>query len=50
MRELATSFPATPHLDFAIAVEQLTLQKKPNLILNVDGHIAALLLDMMLDM
>jgi len=28
-------------------VEALTLEKKPNLILNVDGAIAALLLDML---
>ncbi len=33
------------HLDFARAVEALTLEKKPNLILNVDGAIAAILLD-----
>jgi ATP-citrate lyase alpha-subunit len=26
-------------------VESLTLEKKPNLILNVDGHIAAIFLD-----
>ncbi len=50
MRDIANTFPSTPHLDFALAVESITLQKKPNLILNVDGHIAALLLDMMQDM
>lgn len=35
-------------LDFALAVEALTTQKKANLILNVDGHIAAMLIDMMI--
>lgn len=35
------------HLDLAKQVEQLTTQKKPNLILNVDGHVAAILLDML---
>ena len=35
-------------LDFALAVEELTTQKKANLILNVDGHIAAMLIDMMI--
>lgn len=33
------------HLKFAKAVEELTLEKKPNLILNVDGVIAAMFLD-----
>ncbi|MFW5703197.1 MAG: citrate/2-methylcitrate synthase [Candidatus Dojkabacteria bacterium] len=33
------------YLNFALAVEQVTLTKKPNLILNVDGLLAALLLD-----
>ncbi len=50
MQEIAKSFPSTKHLDFALAVESLTTQKKPNLILNVDGHIAALLLDMLADL
>lgn len=36
-----------PHLDFALAVEQLTLAKKPNLILNVDGCLAAVMLDLL---
>lgn len=35
----------TPHLDYARAIEQLTTAKKPNLILNVDGALAAILLD-----
>ncbi len=33
-------------LTYALAVEALTLEKKPNLILNVDGHIAVILLDL----
>lgn len=36
-----------PHLDFARAVEKLTTGKKPNLILNVDGALAAILLDLL---
>jgi ATP-citrate lyase alpha-subunit len=36
----------TPHLDFALAVEAVTTTKKENLILNVDGTIAAVLLDL----
>jgi len=39
----------TPHLDFARRVESLTTAKKPNLILNVDGCLAALLLDLLLE-
>jgi len=50
MRDIAKEFPSTKHLDFAIEVEDLTTQKKPNLILNVDGHIAAMLLDMLSDL
>lgn len=44
---LSKNFLQTKHLDFAKQVEALTTMKKPNLILNVDGHVAALLLDMM---
>ncbi len=36
-----------PYFDFAKAVEAITTQKKGNLILNVDGHIAALMLDVL---
>lgn len=36
-----------PHLDFARTVEKLTTAKKPNLILNVDGTLAAVLLDLL---
>ncbi len=35
----------TPHLDFALAVEKVTSVKKDNLILNVDGTMAAVLVD-----
>jgi ATP-citrate lyase alpha-subunit len=36
----------TPHLDFALEVEKITAAKKENLILNVDGTIAAILIDL----
>lgn len=36
-----------PHLDFAKAVEKITTAKKPNLILNVDGALAAIMLDLL---
>lgn len=35
----------TPHLDFALEVEKITAAKKDNLILNVDGTMAAVLVD-----
>jgi len=37
-----------PHLDFALSIEKLTTAKKPNLILNVDGALAAILLDLLI--
>jgi ATP-citrate lyase alpha-subunit len=40
------NFPATPLLDFALEVEKLTTSKKDNLILNVDGTIGVLMVDM----
>merc|ERR1711879_797885 len=40
------NFKATPILDFALAVEQLTTRKRANLILNVDGCIAVSFVDM----
>jgi succinyl-CoA synthetase alpha subunit len=43
----AKNFPRTPHLDYALQVEKITTQKKDTLILNVDGAIGTLLLDMM---
>jgi ATP-citrate lyase alpha-subunit len=42
----AEHFPATPLLDYARTVEQLTTSKKENLILNVDGTIGILMVDM----
>ncbi|KIM12818.1 MAG: ATP citrate synthase [Sulfuricurvum sp. PC08-66] len=42
----AGNFPATPLLDFALEVEKLTTSKKDNLILNVDGTIGILMVDM----
>jgi citrate synthase len=36
-----------PHLDFARAVAAITTAKKPNLILNIDGALAAILLDVL---
>ncbi len=35
-----------PHLDFALSVEKVTTSKKDTLILNVDGTIAAILVDL----
>jgi citrate synthase len=46
---LAESFPIRKHLQFAKSVEAITVMKKPNLILNVDGHIGAMLIDMLVD-
>lgn len=40
-------FPATPVLDFACDVEQVTTKKKATLILNVDGCIAACFVDLL---
>ncbi|PKK86183.1 MAG: ATP citrate synthase [Thermoplasmata archaeon HGW-Thermoplasmata-1] len=41
------NFPATPILDYALEVEKLTTSKKNNLILNVDGCIGILFMDLM---
>lgn len=41
------TFPSTELLDYALQVEQLTTAKKGNLILNVDGCIGILFLDLM---
>jgi len=41
------NFPSTKYLDFALAVEQETLKKANNLILNVDGCIGILFVDLM---
>jgi ATP citrate (pro-S)-lyase len=40
-------FKKTPLLDYALEVEKLTTAKKPNLILNVDGAIAVLFVDLL---
>ncbi len=40
-------FPKTPILDYAIGVQSVTTQKKSNLILNVDGTIGVLMVDML---
>lgn len=42
----AENFPATPLLNYALEVEKLTTSKKDNLILNVDGTIGVLMVDM----
>jgi ATP-citrate lyase alpha-subunit len=42
----AEHFPSTSLLDYALEVEQLTTSKKDNLILNVDGTIGILMVDM----
>lgn len=44
--ELAHNFPSRKHLDFALAVEEITVEKRCNLILNVDGMVAVMLLDL----
>lgn len=41
------NFPATKYLDYALEVEKYTLQKANNLILNVDGCIGILFVDLM---
>ena len=41
------TFPSLKHLNYALEVEKITLKKSDKLILNVDGAIAALLLDAM---
>jgi len=40
-------FPKTPLLDYALEVEKITLAKRSNLILNVDGCIGVCFVDMM---
>jgi ATP-citrate lyase alpha-subunit len=41
------NFPKTDLLDFALGVQAVTTQKKSNLILNVDGTIGVLMVDML---
>lgn len=45
LAEFADKLSEHPYFDFAKGVEAVTTKKKGNLILNVDGHIAALMLD-----
>ena len=45
-RYAARYFPATRLLDYALDVEQHTTKKKDNLILNVDGAVGVLMVDM----
>ena len=40
-------FPATRYLDYALRVERYTLTKAANLVLNVDGCIGSLFLDLL---
>ena len=40
-------FPAVRYLDYALRVEAYTLTKAANLVLNVDGCIGALFLDLL---
>ena len=47
LMKIANNIANTSHLDFAKQVEQITSSKKGNLILNIDGHISALLLDVL---
>lgn len=45
-RYASDHFPSTSLLDYALRVEQVTTSKKENLILNVDGTIGVLMVDM----
>jgi len=47
LAKVATDLKKHTYFDFAKGVEAITTQKKGNLILNVDGHIAALMLDVL---
>lgn len=40
-------FPSTKYLQYAVRVEQYTLTKAANLVLNVDGCIGCLFLDLL---
>ena len=46
-RYAKSTFPRTPTLDFAREVEKITTAKKDNLILNVDGAIGVLFVDLL---
>lgn len=45
LAKFARKLSKHPHFDYAKQIEAITTTKKGNLILNVDGHIAALMLD-----
>jgi len=45
LKDFSKNFTSTKYLDYALAVEEVTLQKAENLILNVDGCIGVMLLD-----
>lgn len=47
LAEFAHSLDSHRYFDFAKSIEAITTTKKGNLILNVDGHIAALMLDVL---
>lgn len=47
--EYAKKLKKSPHTSFAQSIEQVTTAKKANLILNVDGAIAAVLLDILIE-
>lgn len=47
LAEYADRLPSHRYFDYAKAIEAITSAKKGNLILNVDGHIAALMLDIL---
>ncbi len=47
LKEKGLALSKHSYLDFALKIETITLAKKPNLILNVDGTMAAILLDLL---
>ena len=48
LADFAAKLEQTPHFDYAKKIEAITTAKKGTLILNVDGHIAAIMLDVLL--
>lgn len=47
LADFADKLSSHPHFDYAKSIEAITSSKKGTLILNVDGHIAALMLDVL---
>mgnify|MGYP001024457270 CR=1 FL=1 len=47
LAEFSSQLTSHPHFDYAKSIEAITTTKKGTLILNVDGHIAALMLDVL---